>query len=140
LPLRGMLVPGYACTSQIWEPIFDELGFYDLTLVDWPVEQTPGFHHLDDFAGWLGAAYWPGEYDFLIGHSMSGLVALRLAAADLGEKIQAEDGFANAVEIIRGLDKKYRQNVHFKPSALHHHLRIEPRLEEVTAYLRLRSQ
>lgn len=78
----GVLLPGYACTSQIWKLLCDELGAeYDLTVVDWPLQSTPDFHGLSDFSDWLYEAYWPRQCDFVIGHSMGGLVALQLAAS-----------------------------------------------------------
>jgi len=48
--------------------------------VDWPRERTPGFHRVSDFAGWLVERYFPARIDFLIGHSMGGLVAIEYLA------------------------------------------------------------
>jgi pimeloyl-ACP methyl ester carboxylesterase len=81
MPYQGMLLPGYACTSQIWQLIGHDLGAtYDLTSVDWPVQITSDFHNLNDFTDWLYTSFWPRQCDFVIGHSMGGLVALQLAA------------------------------------------------------------
>ena len=78
----GILLPGYACTSEIWQLICADLGaIYNLICVDWPVEATPGFTSLGDFAVWLNDPLWPRPCDFIVGHSLGGLVAIQLAAS-----------------------------------------------------------
>jgi len=57
---------------------------YDNTWVDWPYEFTAEFHTLEPFAHWLRLAIQPVHYDFVIGHSMGGLVALKLMKRDKG--------------------------------------------------------
>ena len=80
--IKGVFLPGYACTSQIWQSVCEEIGStYDPTLIDWPVQATPDFHCLNDFAHWLYASFWPRQCDFIIGHSLGGLVALQLLAS-----------------------------------------------------------
>jgi pimeloyl-ACP methyl ester carboxylesterase len=79
---RVMFLPGYACTSAIWRPVCEELGSnYDPILVNWPIQATPGFHTLNDFADWLHDTFWPGGCDALVGHSLGGLVAIQLLAS-----------------------------------------------------------
>ncbi len=80
--LKGLFLPGYACTTQIWQPVYEKIKeICEAGLVDWPAEVTPGFDGLDDFADWLYETYWPEEYDFIAGHSLGGLVALQLLAS-----------------------------------------------------------
>jgi pimeloyl-ACP methyl ester carboxylesterase len=78
---KGLLLPGYACTSQIWHRLGEELGStYELTLIDWPTPALPHFHTVRDFAQWLDTACGPQPWDFVMGHSLGGLVALEFAA------------------------------------------------------------
>ena len=80
---KGLVLPGYSCTSQIWRSIQGELGaIYDITWVDWPYEFTAEFHTLDAFAHWLRLSIQLVYYDFVIGYSMGGLVALELIKRD----------------------------------------------------------
>lgn len=77
---KGLVLPGYACRSQIWDSIRVQLdASYDVTWVDWPHELTAGFHSVTAFADWLYSICKQTSYDFVIGHSMGGLVALELA-------------------------------------------------------------
>lgn len=80
---KGLILPGYACTSQIWRSIRMELdALYDITWVDWPLEFIDDFHTVEAFAHWLHSSIQSIKYDFVIGHSMGGLVALDLAKKD----------------------------------------------------------
>lgn len=79
MTIKGLFLPGYACTSQIWQLIRDELSsFCELTCIDWPTQTTADFHDIDDFAHWLCDSIEIEQYDFIVGHSLGGLVALRL--------------------------------------------------------------
>ncbi|MBI5877279.1 MAG: alpha/beta hydrolase [Chloroflexi bacterium] len=82
MTLRGLFLPGFACTSEIWRPVCDRLApDCACDRVDWPVEATPDFHRVSDFADWLQRAHVLAAYDFIVGHSMGGLVALHAADA-----------------------------------------------------------
>lgn len=76
-----LILPGYACTSQIWEPVLPLLSpEIQPTLVDWPINSTPAFNQIADFAGWLADHFPIQSYAAIIGHSLGGLVALQLLA------------------------------------------------------------
>ena len=78
---KGLFLPGYACTSQIWQMICGELdSISEPTWVDWPIHDTPGFHQVADFVHWLYASVEVDQYDFVVGHSLGGLAALQLVA------------------------------------------------------------
>jgi pimeloyl-ACP methyl ester carboxylesterase len=80
--MKGVFLPGYACTSQIWQSVCEEIGpTYEPTLIDWPAHATPNFHCLDNLVDWLYSAFWPRDCDFIVGHSLGGLVALQLLAS-----------------------------------------------------------
>jgi pimeloyl-ACP methyl ester carboxylesterase len=85
---RGRLVflPGFACRSWIWErvtPVLEKR--WDCVIVDWPLELTPGFADLEDFAAWLRTERGPTlvSTDAVVGHSMGGLLALMLLGRGL---------------------------------------------------------
>ncbi len=81
----GLVLPGYACTAQIWRLVRAELDvYYEITWVDWPRTLTPEFHTVEAFASWLRRTIRLMDYDFVVGHSMGGLVALELAKVDRG--------------------------------------------------------
>lgn len=73
-PRRGLVLSGYACTSEIWDGVREILGSrLDLAFVDWPAERS-GFDRPEDFADWLHDTFRPRSCDFLVGHSLGGLV------------------------------------------------------------------
>jgi pimeloyl-ACP methyl ester carboxylesterase len=84
----GLALPGYACTAQIWKEIGSRLApGIELTPVNWPGSLTPRFERIDDFASWLCDEYPISQYDFIIGHSLGGLVAVK-AMAELNRSDQ----------------------------------------------------
>ena len=49
--LKGLVLPGYACTSQIWHSVRDGLdAAYDISWVDYPRDLLGDFHTVDAFA------------------------------------------------------------------------------------------
>lgn len=82
---KGLVLPGYACTSQIWNSIRSRLETtHDIKWVDWPHDVTSRLDTISAYADWLRPTFRQGHFDFIIGHSMGGLVALELATPDDG--------------------------------------------------------
>lgn len=107
MTIKGLFLPGYACTSQIWQLIRKELSsFCEVTCVDWPTQATPGFHHIDDFAHWLYGSTEIKQFDFIVGHSLGGLVALRLT-----EIAESVDPTIILVESFLAPPTKFFQNL-----------------------------
>jgi pimeloyl-ACP methyl ester carboxylesterase len=77
-----LFLPGYACRSSIWDPLAALLKpDFESVLLDWPNDSLSGFHRVEDFGAWLAAepAVKDGGFSAVIGHSMGGLAALKLA-------------------------------------------------------------
>lgn len=82
---RGLILPGYACKSWIWKDVKEELNqFYDFKFIDWPTNLIKDFYSLTDYATWVRDEYINSneQWDFIIGHSMGGAVALNIAAME----------------------------------------------------------
>ncbi|WP_230869434.1 hypothetical protein [Iocasia frigidifontis] len=49
----GLFLPGYACTSYIWEPLEREI-YNDFSgkIIDWPTE-TKRYDKIEDFTEWI---------------------------------------------------------------------------------------
>lgn len=86
MKLAGLALPGYACTSMIWQPVQSLLETdLELTLVDWPQDLTPHMNTLQVFADWLCENYPFWHYDVVIGHSMGGLVAVQASTSQASQ-------------------------------------------------------
>lgn len=78
----GLLLSGYACRSWIWEEAKKELDtLCELEVIDWPRKRTSDFNSIQDFALWVreNKMNLDKTYDFIIGHSLGGLVGLEIA-------------------------------------------------------------
>jgi pimeloyl-ACP methyl ester carboxylesterase len=78
----GLGLCGYACTPWIWHRLTQYLvPPIDLQLVTWPTTLLPHFHTVSDFVDWLIQDEIKNHhYDFILGHSMGGIVAIQMAA------------------------------------------------------------
>ncbi|NJO15004.1 MAG: alpha/beta hydrolase [Thioploca sp.] len=79
----GLGLCGYACTPWIWHRLIQYLTPpFDLQLVTWPTALLPHFHQVSDFVNWLiqDEKIKNYHYDFILGHSMGGVIAIQIAA------------------------------------------------------------
>jgi pimeloyl-ACP methyl ester carboxylesterase len=78
----GLGLCGYACTPWIWHRLTQYLTPpFDLQWVTWPTALLPHFHQVSDFVNWLLQDEIKNyHYDFILGHSMGGIVAIQMAA------------------------------------------------------------
>ena len=79
--MKGIFLPGYACSSYIWAPIKNKIKkSFKGKLIDWPKEKIKKYNSINDFANWVSKEYLYGDdIDYLVGHSMGGLVSLNIA-------------------------------------------------------------
>ncbi|MBU1418939.1 MAG: alpha/beta hydrolase [Proteobacteria bacterium] len=121
--LKGLFIPGYACTSQIWQSIHKEQdSICEATYVDWPTQMTPNFHHVDDFANWLHGSMEIEKYSFIVGHSLGGLVAFRLA-----EIVKRVDPIIILIETFLAPGAPFFQNLLFN-DATSAHTQVIPKM------------
>jgi pimeloyl-ACP methyl ester carboxylesterase len=78
----GLGICGYACTPWIWHRLTPYLTPpFTLQFVSWPTALLPQFHTVSDFVDWLlKAEINHHHYDFILGHSMGGIIAIQIAA------------------------------------------------------------
>lgn len=126
-----MFLPGYACTSDIWDDIKTKMDENDLgaDYVNWPREKLNDFSSTNDFAKWLNEQYDLDSYDTIIGHSMGGLVAI-----DLADKNLFTDKRLILVESFFKTPSKFFRNLYLKNANQSLKDKIELMLKEESTY------
>lgn len=78
--MKGLFLCGYGCTPWIWkDTMYWKEQYESQSFVSWPEEKVHGFLTGHDFAVWILEEYsLEGSIDYIIGHSLGGLVALEL--------------------------------------------------------------
>jgi len=79
--VKGLFLPGYACNNLIWKQIKNDIkNKFDGNMIEWPQNKTHSFHDLNDYVNWVVENYLTGNnIEYIVGHSMGGLVALKLS-------------------------------------------------------------
>lgn len=77
---KGLFFYGINCTLAIWDKVKDAFLDMDVTFVEYPHEITQNAHHVSDITKWVYETYGNKQFDFIVGHSMGGLIALELVA------------------------------------------------------------
>lgn len=81
--MRGLFLCGYGCKPWIWDKIRDNWSYDEknIKFIEWPISLTNEFNSLTDFSKWVKDNFINEDeyYDFIVGHSMGGLVALQLS-------------------------------------------------------------
>ena len=74
---KGLFLSGYGCQSWIWDDL--KKIFPNSVFLDWPKDQLSNFTEINDFCDWVSGYIKNCKFDFLVGHSLGGLVALKLS-------------------------------------------------------------
>lgn len=100
-----LLLNGYACESWIWDEFRSNLNpEVSVDVLDWPVELLIKFHNISDYTIWLKNKLNNKRYDYIIGHSMGGLVALELSTeCNIDNLILVESFITTPKEFFRNL-------------------------------------
>lgn len=77
---KGIFLYGINCTVAIWDEVKDAFPDMDATFVAYPHEITSNAHQVSDITNWVYETYGNNKFDFIVGHSMGGLIALELVA------------------------------------------------------------
>ncbi len=77
---KGIFLYGINCTLDIWDEIKGAFIDIDATFVEYPHEITQNAHSISDITNWVYEEYGKEQIDFIVGHSMGGLIALELVA------------------------------------------------------------
>ncbi len=82
--MKGLVLYGLKCQPWIWGPMKGDLAGYDIEYVAYPAEVTRTCTSVNELMAWVSERYLSrGQtYDFVLGHSMGGLIALQLSAQD----------------------------------------------------------
>lgn len=103
---KGLFLYGINCTLTIWDEVKDAFLDMDVTFVEYPHEITQKAHHVSDITKRVYDAYGNAQFDFIVGHSMGGLIALELVAkykAKCDNIIFIESNLRPAKEFYRNL-------------------------------------
>ena len=82
--MKGLLLYGLKCQPWIWDQMKGDLADCDIDCVEYPEEVTRRCATVSELTTWVNEQYLSrGQaYDFVLGHSMGGLIALQLSALD----------------------------------------------------------
>ena len=82
--MKGLFLYGLKCQPWIWDQMKRDLADCDIEYVEYPEEVTRRCVTVSELSVWVNEQYLSlGQaYDFVLGHSMGGLIALQLSALD----------------------------------------------------------
>lgn len=78
--MKGLVLYGLNCTTDVWDTWKKEFMNYDMVFVEYPHDITQIANNVTDISNWVYSTYKCEKFDFIIGHSMGGIIALELGA------------------------------------------------------------
>lgn len=80
--MKGLFLYGAKCQPWIWDDIKKYLADYEIEYVEYPQEVIKKSTSVEEISRWVYEKYLhlDKHYDFILGHSMGGLIALQLSA------------------------------------------------------------
>ena len=78
--MRILFLYGIKCTPLIWNPIKDQFCNFEVEFAEYPHEVTKRATCVDDLVDWLCETYDTNQFDCIVGHSMGGILGLKLIA------------------------------------------------------------
>lgn len=83
--MKTLLLYGIKCRPWVWAPFLEQCGQGTFTVADYPRSITSTCSSLAGLTDWVDQTYLQsGEFDRIVGHSMGGLLALKLAVRSGG--------------------------------------------------------
>jgi pimeloyl-ACP methyl ester carboxylesterase len=78
--MKGLFLYGANCTSQVWSGIKRFFSDFDITYVEYSHDITQSAQCVEDITRWVADKHKDEQFDFIVGHSMGGIIALELIA------------------------------------------------------------
>jgi len=78
--MKGLFLYGLNCTNGIWNQLVSYFSNMDIVYAEYPHEVTKEAKSVSDITNWVFDNYGYQKYDFIIGHSMGGIIALQLVS------------------------------------------------------------
>lgn len=131
--MRGIFLCGYGCKPWIWEDtrkLFNDKRD-EISFIEWPTNLISNFSDISDFSRWVKDNYIKENefYDFIVGHSMGGLIALHMSTL---EKVNI--GHTVLVESYITSPGKFFQNILMENSSLMLKEKVINMLKEESKY------
>lgn len=76
IKLKALFLYGIHCRKEIWKDIEGALRDEMIDYVEYPHEIIRSAHCVENITKYVYQTYQDQEYDYLVGHSMGGIVAL----------------------------------------------------------------
>lgn len=78
--MKGLFLYGANCTIQVWSEIKRFFSDFNITYVEYSHDITQSAQCVEDITRWVADKYKDEQFDFIVGHSMGGIIALELIA------------------------------------------------------------
>ena len=78
--MKGLFLYGAKCTNQVWSEIKKKILDFDITYVEYSHDITQKAQCVEDITRWVADKYKDHQFDFIVGHSMGGIIGLELIA------------------------------------------------------------
>lgn len=79
--MHALFLYGVNCTKQIWDKLLPFLPTWNIEIAPYPHAVTEQATCVSDLAKWISEQTKEKQYDVIVGHSLGGLIALKLAAS-----------------------------------------------------------
>jgi len=77
---KGLFLYGANCTLDAWDTISHFFDCIDITYIEYPHKITQNAHSVSDITKWVNKEYKDRQIDFIVGHSMGGIIAIELVS------------------------------------------------------------
>lgn len=78
--MRGLILYGAKCTLDVWDTMKSALTVHSVTFVEYPHNITERANNVSEITNWVYSTYRNERFDFILGHSMGGIIGLELVA------------------------------------------------------------
>lgn len=76
--MKGLFLYGANCSKEVWIKMKDSFIEYDIVYADYPHEITSKAKSVSEITKWIYGEYGNEKFDFIVGHSLGGIIALEL--------------------------------------------------------------